>query len=378
MSHNYKIKVDEKELPPERIDSHKNFGKVLTQYQSLTQPIYKRPLYKNPRTFAGIVLIASIAGLVWLAMKEEEAAKKTATADSLAVPQEHIVYAPAFSPPLVMPLALEVKSGADTRVQGIRGTFDFPQLSSPLTIIDYRSANDLLATGMHSLDARDNGIGVEKIIHVTGSVDRPISFTWEQIREKEEYMVLHRWDSEAHAWVPAQAPQRELLKTVVNGPENSSGDDGFKAIEFGKDPAESRDVKSHSTQGETREQEKYTWTITLPGTYRMARQFEVMGIVPSANIAPVDAKGKALKLQRMFLVYEDGNIQNMEAAADGKWNCVRTSKAFAAYGFTAAGELVYAPASALKADGTAQLFTPWVGTPDSPQTLLRALFGAPK
>jgi hypothetical protein len=67
----------EKETPPppgdEQVNRHKDFGRLVANYDKAKKAIHKRPLYKDPRAFLGLLLIIII---VWLllgrAAKEEQ------------------------------------------------------------------------------------------------------------------------------------------------------------------------------------------------------------------------------------------------------------------------------------------------------------------
>ena len=65
MKHKYKINIDQPVPSDAQIDRHKDFGRTLAAYHNLTQPIYRVPLYKNPKAFIGLVLIFTIAALVF-------------------------------------------------------------------------------------------------------------------------------------------------------------------------------------------------------------------------------------------------------------------------------------------------------------------------
>ncbi len=75
MKHKYKINIDPPVPSDAQIDRHKDFGRTLAAYHNLTQPIYRKPLYKNPKAFIGLVLILTIAGLVFWAVEDEEKEK---------------------------------------------------------------------------------------------------------------------------------------------------------------------------------------------------------------------------------------------------------------------------------------------------------------
>jgi hypothetical protein len=72
MKHKYKINIDPPVPSDAQIDRHKDFGRTLAAYHNLTQPIYRKPLYKNPKAFMGLVLIFTIAALVFWAVEDEE------------------------------------------------------------------------------------------------------------------------------------------------------------------------------------------------------------------------------------------------------------------------------------------------------------------
>ena len=72
MRHKYKIQVDQPVPADEQISRHKSFDGLLSDYHNLTQPIYRKPLFKNPKAFVGLVLILLMAWLVFEAVSEED------------------------------------------------------------------------------------------------------------------------------------------------------------------------------------------------------------------------------------------------------------------------------------------------------------------
>jgi hypothetical protein len=75
MKHKYKINIDQPLPGDDKIARHKDFGRILADYHNLTQPIYRKPLYKNPKAFLGLVMIVSIALLVFWTVDEEDKEK---------------------------------------------------------------------------------------------------------------------------------------------------------------------------------------------------------------------------------------------------------------------------------------------------------------
>ncbi|MGD1847883.1 MAG: hypothetical protein ACFB10_21015 [Salibacteraceae bacterium] len=72
-----RYKLDNKKAQPlneEEMLRHKDFKKVLTNYQKATRPLYLMPLYRNPRTFLAVLLVLVILLLLWQAVEEEREA----------------------------------------------------------------------------------------------------------------------------------------------------------------------------------------------------------------------------------------------------------------------------------------------------------------
>jgi hypothetical protein len=60
----YKFDLHPKEPSDEQITRHKDFNKVLQNYQKMTRPLYQTPLYKNPKVFLWLFLILLVIYLV--------------------------------------------------------------------------------------------------------------------------------------------------------------------------------------------------------------------------------------------------------------------------------------------------------------------------
>lgn len=75
----YKINNDSKAIPSdEEINRHKDFSKLSHAYQSFTKRP-KLPLYKNPKVFIALVLIALLAWLIAEEYSKEESDGKDKT-----------------------------------------------------------------------------------------------------------------------------------------------------------------------------------------------------------------------------------------------------------------------------------------------------------
>jgi len=79
----YKLDREQKELSDQEVLKYKDFGKLVYNYHIATRPIYKKPLYKDPKMFIALVLIVLLA--IWVA--EEVAKEKEAEQQA---PQEQL------------------------------------------------------------------------------------------------------------------------------------------------------------------------------------------------------------------------------------------------------------------------------------------------
>ncbi|MGQ0829513.1 MAG: hypothetical protein ACT4ON_14080 [Bacteroidota bacterium] len=59
-----KFNIDKPVLSDEQINKHKDFKKLIYNYQSATKPLYKIPLYKNKKVFIVLLLILLIMFLL--------------------------------------------------------------------------------------------------------------------------------------------------------------------------------------------------------------------------------------------------------------------------------------------------------------------------
>jgi hypothetical protein len=68
-----KFNIDHSDLPDERINKHKDFKKLMYNYQSATKPLYKTPLYKNKKVFLIILLILLVMFVIVEVLEKEKA-----------------------------------------------------------------------------------------------------------------------------------------------------------------------------------------------------------------------------------------------------------------------------------------------------------------
>ncbi len=72
---NLKFNIDKPDLPDEQINKHKDFKKLMYNYQSATTPLYKTPLYKNRKVFIAILLILLVMFVIIEALEKGEEGK---------------------------------------------------------------------------------------------------------------------------------------------------------------------------------------------------------------------------------------------------------------------------------------------------------------
>jgi hypothetical protein len=79
---NFKFNIDPKDPREEQIARHKDFGKVMQNYQRMTNPLYRTPLYRYRKLFIAVLLILVVA---WLAAEfgESKDDEKNVPADTL-------------------------------------------------------------------------------------------------------------------------------------------------------------------------------------------------------------------------------------------------------------------------------------------------------
>lgn len=79
---NFKFNIDPKDPREEQIARHKDFGKVMQNYQRMTNPLYRTPLYRYRKLFIAVLLVLIVAWLIaeFGEGKEEE---KNVPADTL-------------------------------------------------------------------------------------------------------------------------------------------------------------------------------------------------------------------------------------------------------------------------------------------------------
>ena len=60
----FKFHIDPKDPREDQIARHKDFGKVMQNYQRMTNPLYRTPLYRYRKIFIAVVLVLIVMWLV--------------------------------------------------------------------------------------------------------------------------------------------------------------------------------------------------------------------------------------------------------------------------------------------------------------------------
>lgn len=79
----FKFNIDPAPPKEEKIAEHRNFGNVLHNYQRMTNPLYKTPLYRYRRVFLSLVLVLVVAWLISEYGNDERLEKENRAADSI-------------------------------------------------------------------------------------------------------------------------------------------------------------------------------------------------------------------------------------------------------------------------------------------------------
>lgn len=81
----YKFNIDPRPPKEEKIAEHRDFGKVMHNYQRMTNPLYRTPLYRYRKVFFGVLLVLVVAWLIAEYGDEHEQEIKQHQSDSTRV-----------------------------------------------------------------------------------------------------------------------------------------------------------------------------------------------------------------------------------------------------------------------------------------------------
>jgi hypothetical protein len=77
-----KFNIDKPDLPDEQINKHKDFKKLVYNYQQATNPLYRTPLYKNRKVFIVILLILLVMFVIIEVLEKEEGVNEPVKTES--------------------------------------------------------------------------------------------------------------------------------------------------------------------------------------------------------------------------------------------------------------------------------------------------------
>lgn len=67
-----RFNIDPPGLQDDQINKHKDFKKLMYNYQSATKPLYKTPLYKNRKVFLIILLVLLVMFVIVEVLEKED------------------------------------------------------------------------------------------------------------------------------------------------------------------------------------------------------------------------------------------------------------------------------------------------------------------
>lgn len=261
MKHKYKIKIDPPVPTDEQIAGHKDFGRILADYHNLTQPIYRVPLYKNPKAFMGLVLIMVIAGLVFWEVEREEKELKTQS-QTTELPAEiqqaaQNSFRKAPTPTLALPMVPVIIQGDKPQVIALDGglTLTFPekpfatadgQPYSGDALVQIRQLHtlpELIAIGI-PMQVGGQAISTTRLLEIAAHPAANDRSTPLQIAKDQSITVevkvpddalqarqLFRLDLQKQAWLPASpAPLHPQERKENRASMNAN--DGFGVVEY--------------------------------------------------------------------------------------------------------------------------------------------------
>ena len=361
MKHNYKFRIDEPVPSDEQIDRHRNFDRVLADYRNMTEPLYRRPLYRNPRAFLGLMLILVIGFLVFQAVEEEEQAEDMAAMmeqvdqfrDShflspatagFDVPSETFEFTPGEE------RTYELPSGAVVRIP----SNSFPEGDASVQVA-VREFDEPLAALLAGVPLHFEGSGTaipSRIFQITTTRDgKPVSLspdaeiTVEMTgprNPENDHDVLYVLDLQDKVWKPSRS-EVNMEERALDSPHSPVKiHDGFNVVEYEDDGS----IRNQPITPDDNDPEaKIQWVRSFessgngyfmcghPGTQEE----------PNLSLRMTDKDGKQLPIFALYQVTADGQTARTYYPQDSKFTyqistSTPGSKLFA---FTDQGNLIY-------------------------------------
>lgn len=361
MKHNYKFRIDEPVPSDEQIDRHRNFDRVLADHRNITEPLYRRPLYKNPRAFIGLVLVLVIAFLVFQAVEEEDQAMETANAieefDKVKdqrflepaglgfdVPAETFEVSPGKEKEYELPSGVVIRIPAnafpsdDNPVQVSVREFEEPLAAVLAGVpLDFEESKLAIPSQIFQITMTSNG----KPIDLAPNAEIKVEMTG--LRNPEtDHDVLYVLDLNEKIWKNSRS-EMNMEERPLDSPHSPVIiHDGFNVVEFEDDGSiRNRPVTSDSA---------------IPGQgIQWVRSFESTGNgyfmcghpghpgTPNLSLRLKDVEGKALSIFALYQVSRDGKSARTYWPQDSKftYEVVTTTPGSKLFGFTEEGHLAW-------------------------------------
>lgn len=365
MKHNYKIRLDEPVPSDDQIDRHKNFDRLLADHRNITEPLYNRPLYRNPKAFIGLMLILVITFLVFRAVEEEEAIDSLLTELDAEAAREKAFLQPSL--PVFKPLASEfqVEPGEESVFELPSGTLmripatAYASQTAPInmSVIEITDPLQAALAGIPMDGETAGNMSLTQIIQVTASVGgQPIepdpgaylAFEKSGPRNPEtEGDVLYLLDPDDRQWKPAQ--EEISLQERRNQPNHPKVNlnDGFNMVEFNDSgsirnrPEEIEENEAHETINWVRSFEAGNNGYYLCGKSQTA-------FSPNLKLRFQSEDKKPLPLAILYQVQIEGESVHTYFPLDSKFTfeVFVSSENHKFFGFDAKGHLIWADAQA--------------------------------
>lgn len=352
MKHDYKFRVDEPQPSEEDIDRHRNFEGLLNDYRNLTTPLYRRPLYKNPRTFLGLVMILAIGFLVFEAVEEEETAKKLAETPVEVREAEKNAFlesaSEAFSSqqiefyiPGERDTTLALPSGLQLIVDHApSGDSSYPRLR--LSVTELQDPLDALLNGVPLQAEPGSQLLPRHAIHISTSQNFPSGTQFRvefppQSNRPDQAAVLYTLDTAQRIWT-AQPDRIDIEEKPIPSENQGALNDGFGVMEFNEDGSVTVEhVEVNEENGKTEWVRSY---LARPNDWLLcgtpSRQ-----AAADIQIQLVDGSGSPAELYALYQMVDNGNSVRVYWPEDGEFN-FKVAKGEQVFAFQSNGQLVWA------------------------------------
>ncbi len=350
MKHDYKFRVDEPQLSDEQIERHRNFDGLLADYSRLTQPIYRKPLYKNPRAFLGLVLILVIGYLVFEAVEEEEKAARLAESpiEVREAPQRAFLE-PASAELVPVVRELTVQAFQDTQLplpSGARLVLTFPSAADTTYPTDVRITEltdpiDMVLAGIPLLSQDGPQIVPRHLVHIETADNFPGDAVFQVefppvSNRPEQTSVLYVLDTATRTWNPSSDGLEVDQRTVPGN--TASLNDGFEVVEYNEDGSVAvENIEAVEENGRTEWVRSYQ---ASPGQWLLCGNAIR---IPEADrqIQLVDGADQPAELYALYQLTEDRTSVRVYWPEDGEFYFT-VAPGEKVFGFQSDGRLVWA------------------------------------